>query len=58
MQYYTARDGKSWVKALSHISFVLNNLLNAATGHASNKINFDMKIKDLFALMNTLANKK
>ena len=58
MQYYTARDEKSWVKALPYISFTLNNSLNAATGHTLNKINFSMKTKDPLALINTLISKE
>ena len=58
MQYYTAKDRKSWIKALFHILFALNNSLNAATEYASNKINFDMKTKNLFVFMNNFVNEK
>ena len=58
MWYYTARDGKSWVKTLFYISFVLNNSPNAVTEHTFNEVNFSMKIKDSFALMNTLISKE
>ena len=58
MQYYTARDEKSWIKTLSYILFTLNNLPNTVTEHVFNKVNFSMKIKDLFAFMNTFINEE
>ena len=58
MQYYTARDGKSWVKILLYILFTFNNSLNTVTEHVLNKVNFSMKIKDSLALMNTLISEK
>ena len=58
MQYYTARDGKNWVKALFYISFMLNNSLNTTTEHALNEVNFSMKTKNPLTLMNTLVSEK
>ena len=58
MWYYTARDGKSWIKALPYISFTFNNSSNTAIRHAFNEVNFDMKIKDSLALMNTLVSEE
>ena len=58
MQYYTARDEKSWVKALFYISFMLNNSLNAATRCAPNEVNFGMKIKDPLIFINIFISKE
>ena len=58
MQYYTARDEKNWIKVLFYISSVLNNSLNAVTKHTLNKINFDIKIKDLLTLINNFINEE
>ena len=58
MQYYTARDGKNWIKTLFYISFTLNNSLNTAIEHIPNEVNFSMKTKNPLALINILINEE